>query len=106
MWAIGMVSTHVHLLLRIGPATDLSRLVQRFKGGSATLAMQQSIGSREVRLRWAKGYNVESISPRAVASVIEYIKAQSRRHPSEAIGGWRPVIRPQVASATNAEPRL
>ena len=29
---IGMVATHVHLLIRIHPATELSRLLQRLAG--------------------------------------------------------------------------
>src|SRR5207248_902592 len=32
---IGMVRTHLHLLVRIRPTTDVSRLLQRLKGGSA-----------------------------------------------------------------------
>jgi REP element-mobilizing transposase RayT len=36
--AIGMVRTHVHMLVRVHPQTSLTRLVQRLKGGSATVA--------------------------------------------------------------------
>jgi REP element-mobilizing transposase RayT len=35
---VGMVATHVHVLLRAHPTTDLTRLVQRAKGGSSALA--------------------------------------------------------------------
>src|SRR5690242_13035480 len=35
---IGMVQTHVHLLVRIRPTTNISRLLQRLKGGSAAIA--------------------------------------------------------------------
>src|SRR2546427_7706348 len=35
---IGMVRTHVQLLVRIRPTTNVSRLLQRLKGGSAAIA--------------------------------------------------------------------
>ena len=35
---IGMVATHVHLLMRIDQGTSLPRLLQRLKGGSFYLA--------------------------------------------------------------------
>ncbi len=44
---IGMVRTHVHLLVRIRPTTNVSRLLQRLKGGSAAIATRF--------IRWACG---------------------------------------------------
>ena len=35
---IGMVRTHVHLVVRLHPTTRLDRLLQRLKGGSAAIA--------------------------------------------------------------------
>jgi REP element-mobilizing transposase RayT len=101
--AMGMVKTHVHLLLRIEPATDISFLVQRIKGGSAVLAGREGHGPAGSPLRWAKGYNLESVSPRAIQDVVRYVERQANRHPREAIPGWPGA---QVASATAAEPRL
>jgi REP element-mobilizing transposase RayT len=86
--ALGMVSTHVHLLLRLDPATGISRLVQRLKGGSAVLAGREGHGPRDRPLRWARGYNLESVSPRAIPVVVDYVMSQARRHPHEAIAGW------------------
>src|SRR3989440_6797518 len=40
---IGMVRTHLHLLVRIRPTTDVSRLLQRLKGGSAMIAGKGTI---------------------------------------------------------------
>jgi putative transposase len=86
---IGMVRTHVHVLVRIDPTTDISRLLQRFKGASATVAGKERRSSEGNRLRWAKGYSIHSVSGRAVAAVREYLRQQAAHHPEEAIPGWR-----------------
>ncbi len=88
--ALGMVTTHVHLLLRLNPGTDMSRLVQRLKGGSAMLATRVGQVESGRPLRWAKGYNLESVSPRAVPDVVRYLGRQPARHPTAAIAGWPP----------------
>ncbi len=49
--------------------TDLTRLVQRLKGGSAAIAGKEPHSTSATLLRWAKGYSIHSISPRAVATV-------------------------------------
>ena len=85
--ALGMVQTHVHLLLQLHPTTGISRLMQRLKGGSSVLANREGhAGSRP--LRWEKGYNIESVSPRALDAVQVYVLGQATRHPDEAIPGW------------------
>jgi REP element-mobilizing transposase RayT len=87
---VGMVRTHVHLLVRLTPQTALSRLVQRLKGGSARLAVEEGHSPRTRALRWEKGYSVHSVSPRVIAIVGEYIRHQPFHHPDEAIDGWPP----------------
>ena len=89
--AIGIVSTHVHLIVRLQPATDISRLVQRLKGGSAAIATREGHAGKGPRLRWAKGYNIESVSPRAIPQVLQYLNQQPLRHPDQVIPGWPPV---------------
>ncbi|MEP6474193.1 MAG: IS200/IS605 family transposase [Gemmatimonadota bacterium] len=86
--AIGIVSTHVHVLLQVDPVLALPRLVQRFKGGSSTLASQQCIGNRASPLRWARGYSAKSVSDGAVGKVVQYIESQALHHPTEAIADW------------------
>jgi putative transposase len=89
MHALGMVSTHVHLLLKLHPTSSISRLLQRLKGGSSVLANREGhAGPRP--LRWAKGYNIESVSPGAIESARAYVLGQAKRHPQEAIPGWDP----------------
>ncbi len=110
VWEMGIVSTHVHLLVRLHPAADISRLVQRFKGGSAVLAEREGHGPKSQPLRWAKGYDVQSVSLRAIPNVRRYIEQQGSHHPEEAITGWHgvatsahvaPSASPQVARVRN-----
>ena len=86
--ALGMVTTHVHLLLRLKPETNIPRLVQRLKGGSAMIANREGHAANGHELRWAKGYNLESVSPAAISDVVSYLGRQSERHPDQAITGW------------------
>jgi REP element-mobilizing transposase RayT len=83
-----MVATHVHLLIRIHPTTNLSRLLQRLKGGSAAMAGKEQRSIRGHTLRWAKGYSIHSISARVIGALRAYLRAQPTRHPNEAIPGW------------------
>ena len=84
--AIGMVSTHVHVLLKVEPVTALSVLVQALKGGSTTVL------NREIHdgppLRWARGYSMHSVSAKNLDAVRAYLAAQPGHHPHERIAGW------------------
>jgi len=86
---IGMVATHVHVLLRAHPMTDLSRLVQRSKGGSAALAGKERHSTSGTRLKWSKGYSIVTLGPRSLEKTRHYLRSQSERHPQEAIPDWR-----------------
>jgi putative transposase len=85
---MGIVTTHLHLLVRTDPQTSLSRLVQRFKGGSAHQANVERLGRGVDGLRWAKGYTLETVSPRDLDAVRQYLRTQPERHPEDAIPGW------------------
>ncbi|MBK6422862.1 MAG: transposase [Gemmatimonadetes bacterium] len=87
MLAVGIVATHLHLLLRLHPQTDIPRMIQRMKGGSARLALLEGHAGY---LRWARGYNIESVSARALPAVAHYVAGQSRHHAELAIAGWEP----------------
>jgi REP element-mobilizing transposase RayT len=86
MIELGMVSTHVHCLIRFEPVTRLATLVQALKGGSATVI------NREVPLhpplRWARGYSAHSVGERHLDAVRAYVQGQPERHPLERIEGW------------------
>ncbi|MBP9106518.1 MAG: IS200/IS605 family transposase [Gemmatimonadaceae bacterium] len=88
--AIGLVTTHLHLLVRLHPTSDLPRLLQRMKGGTAHGINAATPGARQP-LKWAKGYSVTSVSPGGLERVRAYVCAQHVRHPSEAIAGWPPL---------------
>jgi REP element-mobilizing transposase RayT len=72
---IGIVQTHLHLLIKIHPTTQLPRLLQRLKGASATLANRRVAATITRSLRWARGYDVESVSPKAVRAVGDYVRS-------------------------------
>src|SRR2546428_11333208 len=73
---IGMVRTHVHLLVRISPTTNVSRLLQRLKGGSAAIAGKERRAPEGKPLKWAKGYSIHSVSFRDVAAVRTCLRTQ------------------------------
>lgn len=88
MIALGMVRTHVHLLLRLHPTTAFPRLMQRLKGGSSVIVNRERGTTAAGALRWARGHNVHSISPQAVGAVVEYVRNQTQHHPEDAIQHW------------------
>jgi putative transposase len=105
--AVGIVTTYVHLLLRLHQTTSIPRLVQRLKGGSSVLATREGHCDGAEALRWEKAYNIESVSERALNRVAQYVESQAGRHTGEAIVNWQSARTPfRVASATDAEWRL
>ncbi|MEP7326057.1 MAG: IS200/IS605 family transposase [Gemmatimonadota bacterium] len=87
---LGMVTTHVHLLIRAHPMTSIPRLLQRLKGASSALAARKLGLSPEHQLRWAQGYTIQTISRSMLDGVGEYVRHQPERHPHEVIAGWVP----------------
>ena len=59
---LGMVTTHVHLLIRAHPTTTIPRLLQRLKGASSALAGKELGLPLEEQLRWAQGYTIQTVS--------------------------------------------
>ena len=88
--AVGIVRTHVHMLLQLHPSTNISKLLQRMKGGSATVANREGHAEATRPLRWCKGYSITSVSPNGVISAKTYVLNQSKHHPREAIPDWDP----------------
>jgi REP element-mobilizing transposase RayT len=81
--AMGIVSDHVHLLLRLEPVLSVPKMVQSLKGASSRVSKRSDKGGRG--LRWAKGYDLRSVSPRNVEAAIKYVLTQAARHPDRAI---------------------
>ncbi len=83
---VGVVASHIHLLIRLHPTTAIPRLMQRMKGGSSVI-INRSRWSRQ-ELKWSKGYNIHSVDLRSLDATTEYVRNQDKRHPAEAIKGW------------------
>ena len=86
---IGIVSTHLHVLLSARQTTSLPRLVQLMKGASSNIARKEGHSGTGMELRWAPGYRLDSVSARQLEAVRAYVRNQCRRHPDQAIPGWR-----------------
>lgn len=85
---IGIVQTHVHLLVRTHPTVNISRLVQRLKALSATVRNKEHHCDWSVPLYWAKGYAVKSVAPEGLDAIRAYLRHQPKHHPAEAILSW------------------
>ena len=85
---VGVVGTHVHLLIAAPLRADWSRLIQRLKGASAHLANRDGVAPPDAPLRWAKGYSIHTVSPGGLDAARQYVRGQPERHPGEAIPGW------------------
>ena len=85
---LGMVATHVHLVIRAHPMTTIPRLLQRLKGASSALAGKELGLPAGRQLRWAPGYTIQSVSRSMLDSARDYVRNQPARHPHEVIAGW------------------
>jgi REP element-mobilizing transposase RayT len=83
--ALGIVRTHVHVLLQAATVTSLPRLMQRFKGGSSVLINREHHREHDLPVRWAKGYAIHSVGWRALEVARRYVEEQDARHPDERI---------------------
>jgi putative transposase len=81
---LGMVSTHVHMLVRSEPLADVVKMITRMKGVTSRVAKRDSI----CPLSWADGYDIESVSPADEQKIRHYLRAQPYRHPDEVIVDW------------------
>jgi REP element-mobilizing transposase RayT len=96
--ALGMVTTHVHLLVRAHTMTNIPRMLQRLKGGTSVLANRELELPIGRQLRWAQGYAIQTVSPRSLGPVRDYVLNQAGHHPHDAIPGWLPPPEPGDAS--------
>jgi putative transposase len=85
---IGMVQTHIHLLARVHPTVNASRLVQRLKALSSTVANKEHQSDGGIPVYWAKGYAVKTVDPESLDRIRTYLRNQPRHHPKESISGW------------------
>ena len=83
--SMGIVKTHVHLLVRAPARLDLPHFLQALKGGSSYV-VNRSAGIR-IGLRWASEYSATSISPKHLERVRRYVQNQAEHHAGEGIAG-------------------
>src|SRR2546429_655922 len=77
---LGTGRNPVRLVRALPPHVGIPRLVQGVKGASAPIANHDGVMPR-ARLRWANGYDLRSLGVRDLRRAIEYVRAQSTRHP-------------------------
>jgi putative transposase len=73
--AIGGVSDHVHLLVRLPAAMPLAKAVNTLKSNSSKWAKEE-----ESNFAWQEGYAAFSVSASLVPTVVRYIRAQESHH--------------------------
>jgi len=83
--ALGAVQTHVHVLFEARTTTALSRLVQRFKGGSSALINREGHTQGTHAVRWARGYAIHTVGTRGLRAARAYVESQATHHPAERI---------------------
>jgi len=77
-----VASDHVHLLVSVPPNIAVRELVQRLKGRSSRLMMQEFGELRKAfwgRHLWARGYFVASTGNVTDAIIAEYIEKQGQQ---------------------------
>ncbi|HST88362.1 MAG TPA: IS200/IS605 family transposase [Ktedonobacterales bacterium] len=79
MIAIGGVTDHVHLLVRIPSTLTIADLVKHVKGASAHLLSAQA-EERHQFFKWQGAYGAFSVSPRDLRAVADYIAHQKEHH--------------------------
>jgi REP element-mobilizing transposase RayT len=87
--AVGMVQTHVHVLVELHPTASIANVVKRLKGASSAMARREGHGANGRRLVWARGYSAHTVSGSQLELVRRYLEAQPVHHPAEAIAGWK-----------------
>lgn len=83
--ALGIVRTHVHILLVGEPVTDIPRLLQRFKGGSSVLINREGHREHGREIRWERGYAIHTVGWKGFRAARDYVERQGERHPEERI---------------------
>ncbi|HLP27610.1 MAG TPA: IS200/IS605 family transposase [Candidatus Didemnitutus sp.] len=78
VYKIGGVDDHVHIVVSIPPSIALSTFIGRVKGATSfrLTAMLPALED----FRWQTGYYVNTVSLRALRTVIRYVARQRKHH--------------------------
>jgi putative transposase len=75
---IGGMPDHLHLVLKLKPTHELSKIMQKIKGNSSKWINTQGI--LKDRFSWQDGYGAFSVSESQVPVVVRYVKEQEAHH--------------------------
>jgi REP element-mobilizing transposase RayT len=80
---IGVVPTHVHLLIEKAPWADLIAIIRDIQDGTSTSILQRfpelALDLKTDRF-WADGYHYERHTEQSIETVRRYIRDQKRHH--------------------------
>ncbi|BCU77906.1 IS200/IS605 family transposase [Luteolibacter sp. LG18] len=75
--AIGGVTDHVHLLLRLKPIHSPAEIVRELKSVTSKWIREERL---DAAFAWQEGYGAISVSPSNVRAVCRYIENQEEHH--------------------------
>ncbi|MFK5926716.1 MAG: IS200/IS605 family transposase [Desulfuromusa sp.] len=78
MLEIGGMPDHLHLVVKLKPTHELSKIMQKIKGNTSKWINGQ--GKLKDRFSWQDGYGAFSVSESQVPIVIRYVKNQETHH--------------------------
>jgi len=76
--AVGGVSDHVHILLRMQSAKSVTSLVRFIKSNSSRFVNE--INEGKFCFAWQEGYSMLTVSPDRAKTVVRYMKNQELHH--------------------------
>ena len=76
--AVGGISDHVHVLLRMNASISVSEIARQVKGGSSHFINQKF--RPPYRFLWQGGYGAFTVSPGHVGAVKAYVQNQKIHH--------------------------
>ncbi len=77
--ALGGVSDHVHLLIRLPTALSVATVVKEVKGSSGHLLAKQAMATGQF-FKWQGAYGAFSVSPHELDKITTYINHQEEHH--------------------------
>jgi len=78
---IGGTPNHLHLLVKIIPATNIGQFVKNIKGSSSHYIAQ--IINPDSFFKWQGGYAAISVSPAHLSKISTYIATQKEHHQTD-----------------------
>lgn len=75
---IGGMPDHLHLVIKLKPTHELSKIMQKVKGNTSKWINTQ--GELKDRFSWQDGYGAFSVSESQVSAVVRYVKGQEAHH--------------------------